>query len=285
MIRSLPAFLMAWVAMTVAALVGPVRAEEEMLWAISDMPPFHITHQPGAGTGSGDRIIGYFVDRMPAYRHRIISVPPRRLRLELTNRPRLCAIVTADPGLVDGLSMSGPLIPLINHRFLFRATDREIYLPLAATGAEVSIERVATATDTIGAYLVGVAYSATLQVSLERLAKSGKARPISTSSALYQALDTGRVDWVVGHGMEAEYHFHFRKRQSPLESLSISGIPRTVMTQFACSAGAGGQEAARVIDQVITRNGPSPHYISFHRYWLDRSSRRIYNDVVASMWN
>lgn len=70
---------------------GAPEAEPEVLWLRYELPPLYITEGPMQGRGVLDHALGRLLPRLKGLRHRIVTVPPKRLEASLRDLPNACA--------------------------------------------------------------------------------------------------------------------------------------------------------------------------------------------------
>jgi uncharacterized protein (TIGR02285 family) len=186
------------------ALALPARAaqaapavEPEVQWLRYELPPLYITEGPLQGRGVLDQALGRLLPRLEGFRHRIVTVPPKRLEASLRSLPNACAFgMLKNAERESFLNFSVPFPIQVSPGLMVRKADLSSLASLRDAKGRLSLRGWLDSADLKLGHAEGRAYGAVLDDLVATLPAARVERVSSQNPALslLRMLQRGRID-------------------------------------------------------------------------------------------
>lgn len=192
--------LIATLALLARVAQAAPAAEPEVLWLRYELPPLYITEGPMQGRGVLDQALGRLLPRLKGLRHRIVTVPPKRLEASLRGLPNACAFgMLKNTERESFLNFSLPFPIHVAPGLMVREADLPRLSALRDAKGRLSLRGWLDSPDLKLGHAEGRAYGAAVDDMVATLAANRVERVSSQNPALnlLRMLQRGRVDAVL----------------------------------------------------------------------------------------
>lgn len=263
-------------ALSMAAVVAatPVLAEDGILWATLDFPPFEILSGEHQGSGSFDGLLQLLVRQMPEYRHEVVKMTFARREEEMRAGQRLCTPgLFRTPAREHLLVFSKPALIHLDNRVVALADRADKFGP---ADQPIELAALLKRTDLVGGVIAERSFAPNIDPLIKRFGKrqSLVLRPMR-SSQVFEMLVRGEIDYTILFPHEAAYLAEQFKLREPLLVRPIAGTPPYLMTHVACTKGAWGEAVIRRIDGILARRRTAPEYRAYSERWYGEADRTL----------
>lgn len=248
------------------------RANEKIVWAALDFPPFEILSGDYLGTGSFDGLLTTLIKNMNDYDHEVVPMTFARRDEELTAGNDFCTpgIFRTPSRVKQGWLFSLPsLLHLDNRVIMLHKTGEKL------TGSgPVDLDGLFSRTDMVGGIMAGRSFAPNIDAEIERHkgAKNLLVRAMK-SEQFFQMLLAGEVDYVILFPHEAAYLAKRFNAEGQIMNRPIAGTPPYIFTHAACSNSAWGRRAMARINAIIKEERGKPGYRALSERWYDSADK------------
>lgn len=192
--------LLSAIALLAQAAGASPQDEPEVQWLRYALPPLYITEGPLQGRGVLDQALGRLLPRLKGYRHRIVTVPPKRLEAMLRSQPNACAFgMLKNAERETFLTFSAPFPIHTTPGLMVRTADLLQLSALRDAKGRLSLQAWLANPELKLGHADGRAYGAAIDDIVAALPASRVERVSSQNPALnlMRMLERGRVDGVL----------------------------------------------------------------------------------------
>jgi len=252
----------------------PAAARDTVTWMTEDLPPEFIYRGPSEGQGTGDLSIRFIAERLPGYEHRVIRADTARIFYQMARQDGVCywgAWRTPERQVFARFSnrpLPGPSFRLIV------SEDRMASLkPYLTEQGEIDLAALGAGGLT-GGYVTGQPYPGVVGDFVAAPGPAVRLEPVTQVSRLYGLVGAGRVDFVIGNGIETRYYLSHNPSARKFHALPIKGAPPATVGYVACSKGAIGGAVIDAVDRLLSDDATWAAYLAPMRRWGDESDYR-----------
>lgn len=240
-----------------AAPAAPAAPEgdREVQWLRYDLPPLYITEGPLQGRGLLDQALGRLLPRLEGFRHRIVTVPPKRLEASLRSLPNACAFgMLKNAERETFLAFSTPFPIQVAPGLMVREADLPRLRALRDARGRLSLRGWLDSPGLKLGHAEGRAYGAALDDLVAALPDERVERVSSQNPALnlLRMLQRGRIDGVLVLPFEpAALAATHGLQTDGLRLLPLAEQPVARQGHVACARSELGAEIVRRASVVL----------------------------------
>lgn len=265
---------LAWMTLLVvgAASAAAAEAEDNIVWAAIDFPPFQVLGGEFRGSGSFDGLRDLLVSRLPEYRHEVMGMTFARREEELRQGQRLCTPgVFRTPEREERLVFSRPALIHLDNRLVFLASRAD----RIGDDAEIDLARLLERPDLVGGAISGRSFAPNIDPVLKR--HDGQPnlvmRPVRAAQML-EMLVSGEIDYTILFPHEAAYLARHLRLTEPLALRPIAGTPPYIFTHVACTRGPWGEAVIGRVDRLLGELRATPAYRAYSERWYGEADKQ-----------
>ncbi|MBH9552823.1 hypothetical protein [Inhella gelatinilytica] len=232
------------------SLASSARATE-VVWAIVDSAPYHLSGLGGLGHtvdslghGITDHLIRGLATRMPGFKHRLVHLPRTRLWRDMAAGQPLCyADAFKTPQRLKWAhftSVTPPLRQIV--------VTRQGTLPDAG---EKSLADLLSQVQLHGVFETDRSYGVHLDRVIAAAGPHVKRQALPDSPQLLRMLEAGRMDYVVEYPPAVTYLYERLQPRPKLDFHLIAEDRQADAAYVACTRGAWGLKVIQAVDRAM----------------------------------
>ncbi|MFZ6873716.1 TIGR02285 family protein [Undibacterium sp. Di27W] len=264
---------------------GMMQGANEISWYVYHLPPLYIQEGPGKGEGIVDLALQrQLIPGLPAYQHKFINVPLKRLELMLRDEDNACALgLFKNAEREKTMIFSQPFFAQLPPGAMIPRTQIAQLRPYLVAGDKLSLSKLLEdEVLTVGAQS-GRSYGANIDELLQ--AHKGKKNIYLNSApnaakSLLQMNALGRVNLVLGYPYEANFlNSRDNADYIDLKFYPLQEQPAYLLGYAACSKSAFGEQAIEQINTVLARREVLEAIALLYESWLPEDARALAHQV------
>ena len=250
-------------------------AEDRITWTVLDFPPVHIWDGPYAGKGYADFVMQLLVSSLDGYRHEFLKCNMARSVKMFREQEKVAhpAILKKDDR-DSYIEFSIPAYVLIPNGVIIPKHQADKLRPYINDDGAFLLEKAIALSDLKVGVSVERAYGGVID---EILMKYKNHKNICVSpyeellKNLFKMMKIGRIDYIIGYPIEAEY---FSKNLGIIENiicLPIEGMPEYFLGYIGLPKNEWGKTAVKKINSVLKSSRNTPEYHAAYEFWPIRA--------------
>ncbi|PXX37781.1 TIGR02285 family protein [Undibacterium pigrum] len=259
----------------------------EINWYVYPLPPLYIPDGPNKAEGILDLALQrHVIPALPAYQHKLIHVPLKRLELMLRDEPNACALgLFKNAEREKTMVFSTPFFAQIPPGAMIPRAQIAQLRPYLGAADKLSLSRLLEdETLTVGVQS-GRSYGAAIDELLQMYKEKGKKNIFLNSApnaakSLFQMNALGRVNLILGYPYEASF---LNGRDSAdfvdLKFYPLQEQPPFLLGYVACSKSPFGELAIEQINAVLARRDLLESIASYYEGWLPEDAHPLARQV------
>lgn len=265
------------------------QATNEINWYVFPLPPLYIPEGPGKGEGIVDLALQrHLIPGLPAYQHKFINVPLKRLELMLKDVSNACALgLFKNAEREKTMIFSTPFFAQIPPGAMIPRSQIAQLHPYLGAGDKLNLSKLLEDEILTVGVQSGRSYGAAIDELL--LAHKGKKNIFFNSApnaakSLFQMNAMGRVNLMLGYPYEVNF---LNNRDSAdfvdLKFYPLQEQPTFLLGYAACSKSPFGEQATEQINAVLARREILEAIASYYEGWLPEDAhplaRQVFNQA------
>lgn len=270
---------------------GRLQAASEISWYVYPLPPLYIPDGPGKGEGKGDGILDLALQRhlipaLPAYQHKLVHVPLKRLELKLKEATNACALgLFKNAEREKTMVFSTPFFAQIPPGAMIPRAQIAQLRPYLGAGDKLNLSKLLE--DEV--LTVGVQSGRSYGAAIDELLLVHKAKKNifinsapNAAKSLFQMNAMGRVNLMLGFPYEANF---LNSRDSAdfidLKFYTLQEQPAYLLGYAACSQSPSGEQAIQQINTVLARREILEAVAAYYEGWLPEDAHPLARQVFS----
>ena len=249
---------------------GPGVAADTVTWMTEDLPPEFIYHGPLEEQGVGDQAIRFLADNLPAFRHHVVRAGTARIFYEMAHKDGICywgAWRTAERKAFA--VFSNRPVPGPSFRIVVGDETLAGLTPYLNAKGEIDLGALATGDRLTGGYVASQPYPGVIGGFIGNPERKVRLEQVTQVAQLYSLLNAGRVDFIIGNGVETTYYLSQDDGKRKFHALLIRNGPPSTVGYVACSKGPIGSSVIAGIDRLLSDDSVWARYLAPMRRWGD----------------
>ncbi len=262
------------------ASISSAEDKDTISWYHPDFPPVYILEGPLAGTGVGDSILAYFVERMPGYHHETRVANFRRIITTIAAGEEACGITllkNAERDKVVLFSDAFMISPL--NEIITLKKNLSTFAPLMDAEGGVSLKSVMEKSELMLGYSNGRSYSRKIDQiikSSENEKNSYAASSLDIFVSLMKMLERERIEYTIGYGYEAMYVARQLGFEADVVAIPLHEQNSYIPVYAGCPKTDWGQKVIAQINTIVKTARLDPQVYGVYKPWLDPGSWERY---------
>ena len=259
------------------AFITPVLAQpvNEIVWTLTPLPPAMV-EKDGKIVGYGVDTLDWFIDRLPAYRHKKEIVPLPRLMQSLTEGGTLCNIgMNKTPEREQILVFSDAVLPHLPVSLVTQTKNDDRLAPYLDDDDHVDLVRLIKSGKLNGAIRAQRSYGAVVDPILKSFSGNPTMTVIGTDEQFLPMITLDRIDWTLYFPAELEYHRRQKTPDTRFTTWPIVGNDHVIPASIACTKTQTGHAVVNDINALVVESPEMP-WVTFYTASLSQSDRKRY---------
>jgi len=202
----------------VAGAANAADAPNEMRWLAADISPSMIQQGPHAGTGFLDLAMADMRKLLPGYKHSTLWGNVKRQEEEMQNGSHTCTVaLLRTPRREAFITYSHPYFRILPIGIITLQSLAPGFNAYRNQDGLVSLKKAANDSN----HPLGIAFARVYGGNIDKVINSGAAKRLvvrsggDISEGLYDMLQQGRIDYLLGYAVEESSLFHSHPKQNP----------------------------------------------------------------------
>jgi uncharacterized protein (TIGR02285 family) len=243
-------------------------AEDQLDWFVQDVPPINIRSGPFAGQGVADRWIAKFSEQLPQFSHHIVESSFARAWHEIAVRDGICiAGTTKSPEREHHALFSDPLIGSTNMSLITERRWRADFAAMLNGDGQIDLNKLPTRPDLALGMASQRALPPVIDQAIHGAAGNRRIETLPNEAALFSLLAAGRIDFLFGSEIEAEYFGAVSGLGDRLVAFEVAGTARNIAVYVACSDQPVGRAAIGQINLLLKDRAFGDSIQAIARHW------------------
>jgi uncharacterized protein (TIGR02285 family) len=259
-------------------------AEVDITWYTPDYPPSFILTGPNKGKGIVDVFWKGVMERLPEYRHHIVTANMKRIIWALESQRKACAAsLFITPERRKFVAFSEPYMFVFPVGVLFLKARYGTFEKLANEKGQLSLQELLNDSGLRLGYSNGRSYHKQVDRIIGELASLENSSKISTNSISYgvvRLLLHRRFDYAVGFSFEAEWLEREYELGDVLEFMPIAEAREVQLNHFGCPDNEWGRRVIADINRVVRQIRTDPRFYDTYLSWVSPYEKQRYLELL-----
>lgn len=281
----------AWLMCFSAALSGRGVAEvnNEITWLAIDFAPIFIKEGPEAGRGYADLATAYVAPLLfPGYKQTTLYGLPYRLDAEMQKGGQTCSMAMLQtPRRMPFTVFSQPYERILPNGIITLKSNVPRFQNMRSPGGMVSLSKVLANRMLRGAVSQGRVYGPGIDAVLGPVVKAPRQENVLAVAGsklgenLYEMLQKGRVDYVLGYAVEEQYFYKFQPLAQESVYLPVEEASTLIEPMFSCPRTPWGEQKVREMNKLLESKKVRKDLQAIYEKWLSPDQRKLYREWLT----
>ncbi|MBT4890515.1 MAG: TIGR02285 family protein [Rhodospirillales bacterium] len=267
-----------------------IAQDDSILWLYPDFPPVYIIKGENARKGVGDKVLAFFQERMPEYRHEERIANFKRIIVTLAAGEKACSItLLKNKDREKVVLFSEPFMLSPQNEIITTKDQLPIIKTLIDSDGAVSLKEMMETSGLVLGYSTGRSYSSSIDQIINS-SVNGKNSFLTFGNDIFEGLmrmmKRGRVDYTIGYGYEGRYIAKNLEFEKNVIAIPMRENPSYVPVYAGCPRNVWGQNIIRKLNEIINTARYSSVIYGTYQEWLDPESwERYQKNLPKMLWD